>query len=123
VEWYYITDTWTPENRDAYFPAAHISTNTKKNIQVQSRYIQNASYMRLNTLSLCYNFNPEWFRGIGISNMRLYVAGMNLFEVTKMRKPLDPENLHTNILSGQNFNGAVEYPLQRIFSVGANVTF
>ena len=33
VENYYITDTWTPENPNAYFPAAHISTSDKKNVQ------------------------------------------------------------------------------------------
>src|SRR5690625_7681734 len=37
VENYYITDTWSEDNRDAYFPAPHISTNDKKNLQVQSR--------------------------------------------------------------------------------------
>lgn len=122
VEWYYITDTWSEDNRDAYFAAPHISTNTKQNIQVQSRYIQDASYMRLKNITLSYNFKPEWTQRIGIGGARLYLAAMNLFEVTNMRKPLDPENLHTNILSGQNFNGAVEYPLQRIFALGVNIT-
>ena len=111
VEWYYITDTWSEDNRDAYFAAPHIATNTKQNIQVQSRYIQDASYMRLKNITLSYNFNPEWTQRIGIGGVRLYLAAMNLFEVTNMRKPLDPENLHTNVLSVQNFNGAVEYPL------------
>ncbi|MDZ7606257.1 MAG: hypothetical protein U5K79_11875 [Cyclobacteriaceae bacterium] len=27
-----FSDTWTPENTDAYFPAAHVSTNTKQNV-------------------------------------------------------------------------------------------
>ncbi|MCB0634292.1 MAG: TonB-dependent receptor, partial [Lewinella sp.] len=123
VEWYYITDTWTEENRNAYFPAAHISTNTKQNLQVQSRYIQDASYIRLKNLTLSYNFSPELLSNIGLAGAQIYVAGMNLWEVSGIRKPLDPENLHTNVLSGENFNGAVEYPLQRIYSVGVNVTF
>ncbi|WP_236974043.1 SusC/RagA family TonB-linked outer membrane protein [Membranihabitans maritimus] len=123
VEWYYITDTWSEDNRDAYFPAPHFSTNTKKNLQTQSRFIQNAGYMRLKNLTLSYNFNSDFTQRIGIGGIRLYLAGMNLFEMTGMRKPLDPENLHTNVLSGEDFNGAVEYPLQRIFSLGANVTF
>ncbi len=122
VEWYYITDTWNEDNREAYFPAPHVATNTKQNIQVQSRYLQNASYMRLKNLTLSYNLNPDWIQKVGIGGVRIYLAGMNMFEFTKMRKPLDPENLHTNILSGQNFNGAVEYPLQRIYSLGVNIT-
>jgi TonB-linked SusC/RagA family outer membrane protein len=123
VEWYYITDTWTEENRDAYFPAAHISTNTKQNLERQSRYLQDASYIRLKNVTLSYNFSPTLLSRIGLSGAQIYVAGMNLWEASGIRKPLDPENLHTNILSGENFNGAVEYPLQRIYSVGANITF
>ncbi|MEZ4989276.1 MAG: hypothetical protein R2824_02650 [Saprospiraceae bacterium] len=99
------------------------STNTKQNLQVQSRYIQDASYIRLKNLTLSYNFSPELLSNIGLAGAQIYVAGMNLWEVSGIRKPLDPENLHTNVLSGENFNGAVEYPLQRIYSVGVNVTF
>lgn len=123
VERYYITDTWTEDNRDAYFPAAHISTNTKQNLQVQSRYIQDASYIRLKNVTLSYSFSPAAMSSIGLGGAQVYIAGMNLWEASKMRDPLDPENLHTNVLSGQNFNGAVEYPLQRIYSFGINVTF
>ena len=123
VEWYYITDTWTEDNRNAYFPAAHISTNTKQNLEVQSRYLQNASYIRLKNLTLSYRFNQAALSKIGLGGAQIYLAGMNLWEASGMRKPLDPENLHTNILSGENFNGAVEYPLQRIYSLGVNVTF
>lgn len=123
VENYFITDTWREDNRDAYFPAAHFSTNTKQNLERQTRYLQDASYIRLKNLTLSYNFDPALMTKIGIGGVRLYVAGMNLWEASKIRKPLDPENLHQNILSGENFNGAVEYPIQRIFSFGANITF
>ncbi len=127
VEWYFITDTWTEENRNAYFPAAHSSTNDKKNIQVQSRYLQNASYVRLKNVTLSYDLSPNLVNRIGLSGIRIYVAGMNLWEYSKIRKPLDPESLHTSVFhdrySTLNFNGAVEYPMQRIFSIGANVNF
>lgn len=123
VENYYITDTWTEENRDAYFPAAHISTNTKQNVQRQSRYLQNAAYVRLKNITLAYDFAPALLNKIGLGGIQIYASGMNLWEYSPIRKPLDPEQLHTNILSGQNFNGAFEYPIQRIISGGANITF
>lgn len=123
VEWYYINDTWTEENPNAYFPAAHISTNTKQNVQTQSRYLQNASYIRLKNVTLSYSVSPAAASKVGLGGAQVYIAGMNLWEASKIRKPLDPESLHTNILSGQNYNGAVEYPMQRIFSFGANITF
>jgi len=123
VENYFITETWTEDNPNAYFPAAHISTNDKKNVAVQSRYLQSASYIRLKNVTLSYDLPPNLVRRIGLSGGQIYLAGMNLWEASKIHKPLDPEQLHTNILSGENFNGAQEYPLQRIYSLGVNVSF
>ncbi|MCB0666862.1 MAG: TonB-dependent receptor, partial [Saprospiraceae bacterium] len=91
VEWYFVTDTWTEENRNAYFPAAHVSTNDKKNVQVQSRYLQQASYVRLKNITLAYDLAPNVIRRIGLGGVQVYLAGMNLWEYSKIRKPLDPE--------------------------------
>jgi hypothetical protein len=114
VERYYITDTWREDNRDAYFPAAHISTNDKKNVQVQSRYLQNAAYIRLKNITLSYDLPLDLLKKVGMGRAQIFTTGMNLWEFTKMRKPLDPETIQT---------GAIEYPMQRIFTLGANISF
>ncbi len=124
AEWYYVTDTWREDNRDAYFPAAHISTRDGKNKIRQSRFMQDASYIRLKNLTLGYTLPQTLIRKIGLSEAQVYVAGMNLWEATKIRKPLDPEYLRRNVLAEEfDNNGAVEYPLQRLFSFGARVSF
>lgn len=114
VEKYYITETWTENNRDAYFPAAHISTNDKKNVQVQTRYLQNAGYIRLKNITLSYDLPQPLMQRIGVGNAQVFVTGMNLWEYTKMRKPLDPETIQS---------AAIEYPMQRIGTVGLNLNF
>ncbi|MEQ6118346.1 TonB-dependent receptor [Reichenbachiella sp. MALMAid0571] len=114
VENYYITDTWSETNRDAYFPAPHISTNTKQNVQPQSRYVQDGSYIRLKNLTLNYNIPETVTSKIGMSSASVYVSGMNLFEFTNMRKPLDPEVRPTL---------TQEYYKQRIYSLGLKVSF
>lgn len=114
VEWYYITDTWSPENPNAYFPAPHISTNTKQNVQPQTRYVQDASYIRLKNLTLAYNLPAEFVRKIKMVDARVYFAGQNLWEATNMRKPLDPEVRPTV---------TQEYYKTRTYSIGLNVTF
>jgi TonB-linked SusC/RagA family outer membrane protein len=114
VERYYITDTWTPENPDAYFAAAHIATNDKKNIQPQSRYVQNAAYLRAKNITLSYNLPTPLLSKIGMSRAQVFIAGMNLFEFSKIRKPLDPETIQTQV---------IEYPMQRIGTLGINVSF
>ncbi|NND08316.1 MAG: TonB-dependent receptor, partial [Saprospiraceae bacterium] len=124
AEWYYVTDTWTEDNRDAYFPAAHISTRDGKNKRRQSRYMQNASYIRLKALTLGYSLPQSFIQKAGLSQAQIYLSGLNLWEASKIRKPLDPEYLRRNVLADEfNNNGAVEYPLQRIFSLGARVSF
>ncbi len=124
AEWYYVTDTWREDNRDAYFPAAHISTRDGKNKRRQSRFMQNASYIRLKALTLGYNLPQSLIQKAGLSQAQIYLSGLNLWEASKIRKPLDPEYLRRNVLADEfNNNGAVEYPLQRIFSLGARVSF
>jgi TonB-linked SusC/RagA family outer membrane protein len=114
IERYYITDTWTPENPNAYFPAAHISTSDKKNLQTQSRYLQSAAYLRAKNITLSYNLPLSLLNKIKMSRAQVFVSGMNLFEFTKIRKPLDPESIQS---------GAIEYPMQRIGTLGFNVSF
>lgn len=113
VENYYITDTWSEENRDAYFPAPHISTNTKQNVQPQSRYVQNAAFVRLKNVTLSYFLPMDKLGKIGISDVQLYLTGSNIWEFTNMRKPLDPEVRPTL---------TQEYYKQRSFAFGLRVS-
>ena len=114
VENYYLTDTWSEENPDAYFPAPHISTNTKQNLQPQSRYVQNGAYVRLKNLTLAYNLPQDIAGKVGMSSAQIYFAGQNMWEFTRMRRPLDPEIRPTL---------TQEYYKQRTYSVGVRVSF
>ncbi|HSI75871.1 MAG TPA: TonB-dependent receptor [Lunatimonas sp.] len=114
VEHYFITDSWSEDNRDAYFAHPHISTNDKKNIQPQTRFLQNAGYVRLKNLSVGYDLPYNLVNSIGFQNANVYFAGMNLWEYSPIRKPLDPEAIYA---------GAIEYPMQRIYTLGVRVTF
>ncbi|TNF42287.1 MAG: TonB-dependent receptor, partial [Bacteroidetes bacterium] len=88
MEKYFITESWSEDNRDAYFSAPTIGTNTKKNIHPQSRYVQNGAYIRLKNLTLNYNLPTELVSKIGLSSASVYFAGQNLWEYTKMHKPI-----------------------------------
>lgn len=113
VENYYITDTWSEDNPDAYFPAPHISTNTKQNVQPQSRYVQNGAYIRLKNLTLSYSLPMDKLGKIGVSDVSFYLTGANLWEFTNMRKPLDPEVRPTL---------TQEYYKQRSYAFGLRVS-
>lgn len=113
IEKYYLTETWSEDNRDAYFAAPYISANNHKNTQDQSRYVQNAAYIRLKNLTLNYNIPTGLLNKIGISRAQVYFSGMNLWEYTKMHKPLDPESTTTL---------TQEYWQQRTFTLGVKIS-
>jgi TonB-linked SusC/RagA family outer membrane protein len=115
VENYYLKETWSENNRDAYFAAMHVSANGHhKNIMPQSRYVQNAAYVRLKNLTLNYNFPQDLVNKVGMSRAQVYFSGMNLWEYTRIHKPLDPESVFTT---------TQEYYLQRIYALGVRATF
>lgn len=114
VENYFITDTWSETNRDAYFPHPHISTNDKKNVQPQSRYVQNGAFIRLKNLTLAYNVPTDVLGRVGMSTAQIYFSGMNIWEYTKMRRPLDPEVRPTL---------TQEYYKQRSYALGLRIGF
>ncbi len=114
TEKYYLTESWSPDNRDAYFAAPLVGTSNKRNIVPQSRYVQNAAYIRLKNITLSYDLPSTVLDNLGMSKFQLFLAGQNVWEYTKMHKPLDPESV---------FTVTQEYYLQRIFTFGINASF
>ncbi len=76
------------------------------------RYLYDGSYLRLKNVEIAYNFQGRWMAKAGISNLRLYVNGNNLFMWTKM--PDDCER-------GSSGDGV--YPSFKRFNVGIDLSF
>jgi TonB-linked SusC/RagA family outer membrane protein len=108
-------DRWTPETPDGYFPKYYLTSgqNTKNQV-VQTKYMQDASYLRFKNLQVGYTFPREWLERAGISKLRVYVSGENLATWTDFIETIDPEFLS---------NRGLIYPLQRTWSAGLNLTF
>jgi len=81
------------------------------------RFLENGSYVRLDNATLGYSVKAKIK---GISKMRFYVSGNNLFTITDYRG-IDPEINIGGITPGidaKNF-----YPKTRSFIIGANLMF
>ena len=102
-------------NLDSYYPRP-LFANSAKNHVTQTRYLQNAAYMRLKNLQIGYSFPQAWVQKMGLQSLRLYFSGDNLFTVTGLHGFYDPEAL------GDGGNGKI-YPLSRTYSVGMNINF
>ena len=86
-----------------------------------SRWVEDASFLRLDNMTLGYNFR---IITKVIRNARLYVTGQNLFVLTGY-KGYDPE---VNNVAGSNGIRSIgidynTYPQARTFSVGLNINF
>ena len=101
-------DTWSPTNTG--------SSNFRlggagDNLRPSDFWIEDTSYLRLKNVTIGYTF-PEIK---GISRLRVYAAGENLFTITDY-SGLDPEVGNRGLDGGQ-------YPLATTFTIGLNVGF
>ena len=109
-------DHWTEENPNGYFPRmkAYVAEGGAEAALTQTKYMQNAAYIRLKNLTFGYTLPAQWTNKLNISRLRIFFSGDNLFYVSGLYKHynIDPEGL-----------GGQMYPLQRSYSFGLNVTF
>ena len=95
-----------------------------ENAIVSSQFIEDASYLRLNTLTIGYTFPKVWTKKIGISNLRAYFTGGNLFCIAGY-SGIDPDVNTAPTTGGFPTPGYdyLSYPKARTFTFGLNVTF
>jgi hypothetical protein len=89
---------------------------------VNSRFVENASYLRLKSLSLGYNLPKSLFTHIKhIQGLRIYGTAQNLLTITSY-KGTDPE---VNVHSGSNIGGGLDFgafPAFRTFAMGIRLS-
>lgn len=109
-------DYWSEDNPNGFFPRPTFNF-AQRNQQVQTRYLQNAAYLRLKNLSLGYNFPLSVVDSLGLKKFRVFVTGENLITISDISGIFDPE-----ATGGYWGNGKI-YPLQKSYSMGLNIQF
>ena len=125
VTQYHIDNTWTYENTNAYYPRLTGSANNRSK-QVQSKYLQNAAYIRLKDITVSYNVPKKWLSKLKIEQARVYVSGLNLWEKTGLPPFMTPDIVDQ--MTGPDVklmseNSGKEYAFMRSLSFGVNLTF
>lgn len=82
-----------------------------------SRWIENGDFLKLQNLSVGYNFPKELCNQLWVDRLRIYVQGQNLLTFTSY-SGLDPEGY--TVIPGVDWNGN---PQQRTFLIGLNIGF
>ncbi|MCX2482812.1 SusC/RagA family TonB-linked outer membrane protein [Pedobacter sp. MR2016-24] len=124
-----VLNRWrSPENPgDGFTP----TTNGSRVIyrDVNSSWVESASYMRIQNVTLGYKFSGKWLENSKvIKGARIYSSVQNLATFTKY-SGANPE-VSRNTISGNAVSSALvpgedftNYPLPRTFILGVNLTF
>ena len=119
----YFDNHWTGPGTSNTQPRASWKAKFN-NARVSTRFLYDASYMRLKNLQIGYTI-PKTEK-IGISRLRVYFAATNLFTITKY-PGMDPEmTVSANSASEGDRAAGIDwgtYPIARSFTFGINLTF
>mgnify|MGYP000614159902 FL=1 len=109
----YSDSHWSEDNRDIYalYPRYSAYEN-HNNTQVSTWWMRDGSFVRLKQMEFGYTLPQKLTNKIHIDNLRVYFQGNNLLCWSKFK-------LWDTELAGEGFN----YPIQRTFNIGVNVTF
>lgn len=124
-----VNDAWTEEEHygvedpDVTAPVQELTGSTAAEGVPNSYYVEDASYLRLRNLQVGYSFAPAFLERIGVSMMRVYVQGQNLFTITGYSGP-DPQIGDTDSANASTASFGVDegaYPASRQFLFGLNL--
>ncbi|MCC8171271.1 MAG: TonB-dependent receptor [Parabacteroides sp.] len=113
-------DYWTEDNLDAYYPKPYFG-EIQKNQVIQTRYLQNAAYLRCKNIQLGYTLPQSWVRSAGIESCRIYLSCDNVFTITSLSDIYDPEAFGG--YGDEGWGSGKTYPLQRTVAVGLTLNF
>ena len=125
---YIVDNSWSEDNPNAYYPVPVYSSRSR---QTQTKYLQNAAYIRLRDLTVGYTLPQSWLQPIGVQALKVFFSAQNLWEATGMYKYVDPDmtaSANQTTANGTTnlgvFTGDMKgYPFCRSFSFGVNLTF
>lgn len=115
-----ILDAWSPDNPDTDVPGLNNYTPVNS-----SRFLYDASYLRLRSLTLGYNFSKKMLSKIHLQKLRIYVKGGNLWTLTafpgwdpEVLRNVDPNSQAGNVSFAGPYLGT---PQARTISFGIQI--
>jgi len=116
-----VLNAWTPDNTNTDVPRNDGNIDVSQN--VLDRFLTSSNYLSINNATLGYTLPSTWTKKIGISALRVYVAGDNLF-VLSARKGMDPRYSMGigSMTSGAGINTS-SYAAMRAVTGGISLTF
>jgi TonB-linked SusC/RagA family outer membrane protein len=115
---------WTPTNTNTDIPRA-IYGNPGLNTRPSTRYVENASYLRIQNVQIGYNLGRRVLNSLKLSRLRIYLSAENLATITKY-KGYNPEIGKLSEGSQSSLTRGIDFamiPIPRIFQGGIQIDF
>ena len=111
-----VQKSYSIDNPNGEYPRITLGNTTHggNNGLASTFWMKKGDYVRLKSVQLGYTLPQAWMNTIGLTRIRLYIEGSNLFTIDNLPEGVDPESPRVN-------NGY--YPQQRTFMGGVSVTF
>jgi hypothetical protein len=105
-------DHWSEENQNlyAFYPRLSENQNTN-NTHKSTWWMRNGALLRLKTVEMGYNVPPKSAANLGLSSLRVYLSGSNLFSISKFK-----------IWDAEMGGNGLGYPVQMVFNLGLVLT-
>lgn len=123
-------DFWREDRTDAFYPAPYnmAGSSSTLNMQVQTRYLLNMAYTRIQNITLGYSLPASVLNKINASKIRFYVSLENFFTFDKLGGlPIDPEEIAGySMWNTSNYNlsrTGVGVPTYKSASFGLQLNF
>lgn len=122
---------WSEDNPNAYFPRyrGYTAQNGSGELsQAQTKYMQNAAYLRMKNVQVGYNLPLHLIQKIKLNSLRVFVSGENLLTwspLYKVTKDIDPESINGSdrVLTDGNSGNGNNYPILKSVTLGLTATF
>jgi TonB-dependent starch-binding outer membrane protein SusC len=116
-------ERWHGEGTSNSIPRMTLN-DANKNYRTSDRFIESGAYLSLRNATLGYTIPAKVWGHSGVSDVRIYATGQNLFVITKY-KGLNPELGYPNNNDGNKQRGVdvATYPQARSFTFGATLNF
>ena len=114
----YLNDNFDVLGQAARYPSVTVTGNDYQSASTSTKFLENASYLRLDNLSLSYNLAKSVTK---FADLRLTLSAQNLFTITSY-KGMDPAGLSLgdDVVDGVDLGA---YPLMRSFTFGVRMNF
>lgn len=109
----HVLDYWSKDNQNA---SSFLPRWKTQGQNIGDYFLYDGSFLRFKTAEIAYNLPEKWIKGAGLSSLRVFVNGNNLYLWSKL-----PDDREAAWSGGSANQGA--YPTPKRINMGVDITF